>query len=90
MTVVDGWQTLQATGSNPTLYTATLNSKSLSADTEYVLQVRGEALSTAASYTGSITFEPVPLPGGLPLLVSGLSAFGLFRRRKTVDAAAGA
>ena len=60
------------------LYTATLNSKSLAANTEYVLQVRGEALN-AASYTGSVTFTPVPLPATVVLLLSALLGVAVLR-----------
>ena len=37
--------------------------------------------------TLSDTTAPVPLPAGLPLLVGGLAAFGLLRRRKNAKAA---
>ena len=80
VSIVDGWQTATTTG-QLNLYTATLNSKALSANTEYILQVRGEAL-TAGSYTGSVTFTTVPLPGPLVLLLSGLlGVVGVLRYR---------
>jgi hypothetical protein len=72
VTVVDGWQSLKTpTGGPVTLFTATLETTPLVGNDEYVLEVRGEALS-AASYTGSVTFAPVPLPDGLVLLLSGV------------------
>jgi hypothetical protein len=70
ITTVDGWQSVK-TGGPVDIYTATLNSTPLAANTEYVLEVRGEALS-AASYTGSVTFTPVPVPPALVLLASSL------------------
>ncbi len=70
VTVVDGWQSAKTSGS-VNLYTATLNSQTLAANAEYVLQIRGEALN-AGSYTGSVTFTPVPIPGSMLLLLSGL------------------
>jgi hypothetical protein len=69
--VVDGWKTVTTAG-GVNLYTATLNSTTLAPGTEYVLQVRGEAL-TAGSYNGSVTFTPVPIPAGIVLLLSGIA-----------------
>jgi hypothetical protein len=76
--VVDGWQTLVATPSagGVTLYDAALQTKPLTAGTEYVLQVRGEALA-AGGYTGTVTFTPVPVPAPLVLLLSGLVGFAV-------------
>jgi hypothetical protein len=78
-TIVDGWKTATTTGS-VNLYTATLNSTPLTPGTEYVLQVRGEAL-TAGSYNGSVTFTPVPIPAGIVLLLSGIAGLALLRYR---------
>jgi hypothetical protein len=47
----------------------------------YDLQVRGEALGTDASYGGNLQIAPVPLPAGLPLLLSGLGLLGGLIRR---------
>jgi hypothetical protein len=49
----------------------------------YDLQVRGEAIGTDASYGGTLQVNPVPLPAGLPLLLSGLGLLGgMVRRRR--------
>ena len=79
LTIVDGWQSAVTNGS-VNLYTATLNSKTLAANTEYVLQIRGEALN-AGSYTGSVTLTPVPLPASAVLLLCGLLGVALLRYR---------
>lgn len=89
MTVVDGWQTLTSTVSGGlTLYDAALQTNPLKANTEYVLQVRGDSLS-AGGYTGTVTFTPVPVTDPLVLLLSGLVGFAALSRyaRRTQSAA---
>jgi hypothetical protein len=81
VSVVDGWQTVTSTAGSLTLYTATLNKSPLAANTAYYLQVRGETESSTAGYSGTVQFTPVPLPAGLPLLLSGLGLLGAVRRR---------
>jgi hypothetical protein len=78
VTIVDGWQSVSSGGSLD-LYIATLNNTPLAASTEYVLQIRGEAM-TAASYIGAVTFTPVPLPLPLLLLLSGFAGLVLLAR----------
>jgi len=41
----------------------------------YILQIRGEA-GQPGSYSGTVTFNTVPLPAALPLLLSGLGLLG--------------
>jgi hypothetical protein len=81
VTVVDGWTNVTATTSGSlTLYQAVLNTSSLAANTAFYLQVRGEA-GTAAGYSGTVTFTPVPLPGTLGMLFSALVGVLVLGRR---------
>jgi hypothetical protein len=48
----------------------------------YVLQIVGEETGTVSGmYSGSLAVTPVPLPAGLPLLVSGLGVLAASWRR---------
>jgi hypothetical protein len=48
----------------------------------YVLQIVGEETGTVSGmYSGSLAVTPVPLPAGLPLLLSGLGALAATCRR---------
>jgi len=79
-TLVDSWQSfnLGAGGS----YNETLPTGFAAGD--YILQIRGEA-GASASYSGTISFTPVPLPAAVWLLISGLGplALGAFRRTES-------
>jgi hypothetical protein len=52
----------------------------------YVLEVAGlETGSTSGAYSGQLSITPVPLPGGLPLLMTscaGLAGFARLKRRR--------
>jgi hypothetical protein len=80
--VIDAWSSAISsgalTGTISVLPTTMLGAGS------YVLEVRGTATgSLGGNYSGVLNLAPVPLPAGLPLLLSGLSALGLgLRRRK--------
>jgi hypothetical protein len=77
--VIDGW-TAPLVGSNGSI--SILLPTGFAAGS-YDLQVRGEALGTDASYGGTLQVAPVPLPAGVPLLLSGLGMLGgLIRRRR--------
>jgi hypothetical protein len=58
----------------------------------YVLEVRGSLLAgdgvpgSSGSYSGVLNLTPVPLPAGLPLLLSGVSMFGAWISRRRVSA----
>lgn len=73
----DSWQSLTI---GSTDITATLPA-TLAAGT-YVLQVRGEAASAGASYSGSAVFTPVPLPAAAWLLLSGIGGLGAWARKR--------
>lgn len=62
---------------------AIINKTGLAAGS-YVLQVRGNVTGSAGgSYAGTLNVTPVPVPGTLPLLMSGLGLLGsLFIRRR--------
>jgi hypothetical protein len=77
---VDGW-TAPLAGSNGSL---SILLPTGFPSGSYDLQVRGEAIGNSASYGGTLQIAPVPLPAGLPLLLSGLGVLGgLIRRRQT-------
>jgi len=80
LTLINGWTTYPADGTDFTV----LMPSNVPAGT-YILQIRGEA-GSASGYGGTITFNAVPVPAALPLLLSGLGGFvglgGLFRRRR--------
>jgi hypothetical protein len=60
---------------------ATLTAIGLGAGT-YVLEIRGVASGTSGgTYSGVLDVVPVPLPAGLPLLITGLGALGTLTRR---------
>jgi hypothetical protein len=50
----------------------------------YVLEISGVANGTlGGSYTGTLNFgSPVPLPAGLPLLLTGIATLAGFARRR--------
>jgi hypothetical protein len=70
VTIENGWTNFVG---GPVDYTATMLNTIAAGD--YILQVRGEA-TTGSSYAGTITFTPVPLPGTLAMLLSGLGLLG--------------
>jgi hypothetical protein len=81
VTILDGWQNF----TNPIAgvdFTGILPN-SLPAGA-YILQIRGEA-AAGSSYSGTMTFTPVPLPPAGWLLLSALAGIGalVLRRPKT-------
>jgi len=83
VTIEDGWTNFVYQSLNVD-YSATL-ANTLAAGT-YILQIRGEA-APGSTYSGSITFSPVPLPPSGWLLLAGLGGLVLLRRSpRSVDA----
>lgn len=84
----NGW-TPVATGTG---WTTIFSDPNLAAG-NYVLEVRGVANgSSGGTYAGLLQIGPVPLPAGLPLLLSGLGLFGAgswARARERMQAAFG-
>jgi hypothetical protein len=78
-TAIDFWTSPTADSGTVAVLPAT----PLAAGT-YVLEVRGDVTGTSGGgYTGDLQLTTVPLPAGLPLLVSGLGLMGgLLRRYK--------
>lgn len=77
-TLVDSWQSFNLGGGGS--YNETLPTGFAAGN--YIMQIRGEA-GSSASYSGTISFTPVPLPAAAWLLVSGLGALGAFRRARS-------
>jgi hypothetical protein len=75
VTIENGWTNINA---GPVNYSATMLSNIAAGS--YILQIRGEAVG-ASSYSGTIQFTAVPLPGSLILLLSGLGLLGVSTRR---------
>lgn len=76
-TLVDSWQSFNlGTGGS---YNETLPTGFAAGD--YIMQIRGEA-GSSASYSGTISFTPVPLPAAAWLMLSGLSVLIAFRRAR--------
>jgi hypothetical protein len=72
VSVINGWTTYPTGAIDFTV----LMPAAVSAG-NYILQVRGDA-STPGSWGGTVTFDAVPLPAALPLLLSGLGGLGFF------------
>jgi hypothetical protein len=79
VTVENGWTNFVG---EPIDYTATMLNTIAAGD--YILQIRGEA-AAGSSYSGTITFAPVPLPGSLALLLSGLGLLGVLGAQRRRD-----
>jgi hypothetical protein len=81
--VISGWST-------PITFTAGSDSGEVSVlsnamlDTgNYVLEVRGDVTGTAGGgYSGNLNVVPVPLPAGLPLMLSGMGMLGGSLRKR--------
>jgi hypothetical protein len=78
---VDGWST--PINSGGTTGIVNVIPPTMLPSGSYVLEVLGTVSGSAGgSYSGVLNLAPVPLPAGLPLLLSGLGALGLYSRRR--------
>src|ERR1700722_5277758 len=79
VTIENGWMNFVAPPAGVD-YTATMLNSIAAGN--YILQIRGEA-AAGSTYSGTITFTPVPLPGTVIMLLSGLGLLGAALRRGT-------
>jgi hypothetical protein len=81
---IDAWSSSITYAPGLTGMQAVLQPTTLSSGT-YVLEVRGNVTGTSGgAYSGVLNLTPVPLPAGLPLLLSGVSMLGAWiGRRRT-------
>jgi hypothetical protein len=49
---------------------------------DYVLEVRAQTDVDGGSYGGVVNLSPVPLPGSLPLMLSGIALAGVLTLRR--------
>jgi hypothetical protein len=71
--VLQSWSAYSANG----ISILSIPTSVLSPGGTYVLEVRGNVTgSTGGTYTQSINFQPLPLPGALPLFATGLGLLG--------------
>lgn len=83
VTVQNGW----TTNSIPSLIDYSATMANVVSPGNYILQIRGEAApGVGSSYSGTITFTPVPLPAAAWLILSGLAGAGLAVRRRSAPA----
>jgi hypothetical protein len=83
---VDNWS-LSTNPSGSGIASTSIAASNLGAG-EYVLEIAGLEMGTAnGAYSGQLGIAPVPLPAGLPLLLSGLAGIGfnILRRKTTAD-----
>jgi hypothetical protein len=77
---LDGWSTAFSNGSYAVIAPVTLTAGT------YALEIRGTVPTSGATgtYSGvlNLAAAPVPLPAGLPLLLSGVAGLGFWVRRR--------
>ncbi len=78
--LANGWSVPFNSGPTSGTY-AVISPTTLTAGT-YVLEIEGTVSGSAGgSYSGTLNLAPVPLPAGLPLLVSGITGLAMLGRR---------
>jgi len=82
---IEGWSSSTAFGGGAVTVNV-IPLTSLAAGT-YSLEIRGTSVGAAAggTYTGSLNLTPVPLPGALWMLASGLVLFGFAAGRRGMN-----
>lgn len=80
VTIENGWVNFEAPPVGVD-YTATMLNTIAAGN--YILQIRGEA-APASTYSGTITFTPVPLPATVIMLLSGLGLLGVVAARRRI------
>lgn len=89
-TLLQAWSTALNLGPGQTGSYAVIAPTVLAAGT-YVLEVRGNVSGAfGGSYAGIANLAPIPLPAALPMLLSGLGAFGFWARRRRTGRGAAA
>lgn len=80
-TLIEAWGTPVSCGTGCSGSVVVLDSVLLNPGT-YVLEIRGNISGTVSgSYGGALNLAPIPVPGAVWLLGSGLALFGVLRRR---------
>ncbi len=76
-----GWSS--SFNSGPASGTISVIPNTILAAGSYVLEVEGTVTgSSGGTYSGSLNLAPVPLPAGLPLLLSGVAGLAFWSRRR--------
>lgn len=78
---IEGWGESVSPGGDVSEVTQLIGPVTLFAG-DYVLEVRAQTDEDGGSYSGVINLSPVPLPGSLPLMLSGMALAGALALRR--------